>query len=386
MVRRVSIVGFLGVVLVTCAFAQEGQPVPEAVNGKPRQVIVSVKVIEFQTTKGVETGLSAYFARRNKYRAYGRVTSGNGAITSADITFPTSTAAGITVFLDRLRMSEGNVEVVLQALVNENRAFILSRPKAMVMVGGITTVKTTQRIPYEDTQVVGVLAVQVTQFRDTGVMLKVGVPDIIDDDGDWTTNDDTYIFLDVNAEVKEVGQRIVVALDDQLAGGGDFSLARNAITAPEFLSRSIDTHVCVRHGQVLMLGGLYRNTKNKSLTTLPWLTQGEDLVIGLAERLVPGEFLASPLSATVGNRATTEGRRELVFMIKAEVWRPAYTVADEHGFWDFEDDEEDEKERISPTDVITDVLEGISEIPQDIVEGITGETEEKVESSLGGSE
>lgn len=308
----------------------------------PQQVNVSVKIIEFQTTKGSETGLSAFFARRDEahYGLHGWVIKEGAGIRSADFTFPTTTATGISVFLDRLRLSEGDLELILQALVSENRASILSQPKAMVMVGGETPtkIKTVQTVPYESTKVVGATTVQITEFHDTGVTLEVSVPEVIDDDGDWTTADDTFIMLDVHAEVMEEGQRIVVALDDQLAGGAPFSLAGNAISVPEFVSRSIMTKVWMRHGQVLILGGLFRNTQNKSLSTLPWLTQAEDLTVGAVDRLVPGEILARPLSSILGNREKSQGRRELVFMIKSEIWRPAFTVLNEPALLDDEQD------------------------------------------------
>lgn len=301
---------------------------------KPLQVIVSVKIIEFQTTKGVETGLSAYFTKVSRAQPFGQVSTSGSAINTADLTFPTSTAAGISVFLDRISLNEGEIEILLQALVDENRAFILSRPHAMIMVGEKTPtiVQTTQEIPYESTVVVGNTAVQVTKFEPTGVTLHITVPDIIDDDGDWKTRDDTYVQLDVKASVQEEGQRIVIALDDQLAGGGEDNPAQNLITVPEFISRSIDTHVWVRDGQVLMLGGLYRNTESRNISTLPWLTQAEDMAVGFVENVISGTLASSPLSATIGSRDTEEGRRELVFLIKAEAWRPAFTIVDMLGF------------------------------------------------------
>jgi len=348
MAQRIGVLSLAVWLVATFACAQE----------IAQQVNVSVKIVEFQTSKDVETGLSAYFLRRNKKRAFGRVTSGNGAIVNADITFPTDTAAGITVFLDQIRMSEGDLEVVLQALVDQNRAFILSQPKALVTVGAAqpTMIKTTQQIPYEDTQVVSATTVQVTKFRETGVTLTVKCPRVIDDDGNPTTTGDTYIELDVDAVVKEEGQRITIALDDMVAGG-IWHEAKNAIDVPEFVSRRVKTTVWVRHGQVLILGGLYRNTKSKSVATLPWLTQGEDAIIGTVERVVPVNIPANPISSGLGNRATNESRRELVFLIKAELWRPAYTISGDFGFNGFEKEEEP----TSPTDVITDVVEDIAE-------------------------
>ncbi|MDK1021475.1 MAG: hypothetical protein QGD90_07550 [Candidatus Hydrogenedentes bacterium] len=327
---------------------------------KPLQVIVSVKIIEFQTTKGVETGLSAYFTKVSRAKPFGQVSTSGSSINTADLTFPTSAAAGISVFLDRISLNEGEIEILLQALVNENRAFILSRPHAIVMVGEptATIVQTTQEIPYESTVVVGNTAVQVTKFESTGVTLHITVPDIIDDDGDWNTRNDTYVQLDVKASVQEEGQRIVIALDDQLAGGGDDDIpGRNLITVPEFISRSIATHVWVRDGQVLMLGGLYRNTESRNISTLPWLTQAEDVAVGFVEKVVSGSLSASPLSATVGSRDTLEGRRELVFLIKAEAWRPAFTIVDMLGF--------EERLDAAPRRPPADLIRTVPDQPQD---------------------
>ncbi len=339
--------------------------------GSPDQVNVTVKILEFQTTLGMETGFSAYFQQRELQRPYGRVSSNRGIVESADITFPIRGNAAITVFLDRISTYYGDIEAVIQALVDENRAFILSRPRAMVRVGSEvpTTVQTVRRVPYEDTVVVGNTAVQITDFRDTGVSLNITVPEVTDDDLDWTTNDDTYINLEVQAEVKEEGQRIVVALDDRFQQANEISLARSGISAPELVSRSIQTSVWVRHGQVLVLGGLFRNTKTKRLDTLPWLTQAENVATGLAERVVPPVYLPdTPVSTTLGSSATEEGRRELVFLIKAEVWQPAFTLAEEHRFTDVEPEER----RFSPTDIIfspTDVI-------RDVLGGVTGVIEE----------
>jgi len=302
---------------------------------KPKQVIVSVKIIEFQATKGLETGLSAYFKKLERPGPFGRIQPNGNAINSADLTFPSSTAAGLTVFLDRISLHEGDIEVVLQALVDENKATILFRPRAMVPLTGTSTrIKTTQQIPYESTKVVGATSIQIIEFKDTGITLDFRALDAIDDDGDPKTKHDTFIRLKIDAEVREEGQRIVIALDDQLAAAGNFSMAQNAITAPEFIARKIVTKVWVPEGKVLMLGGLYRNSENKTLSTLPWLQQGENIATGLVDKVVPGNLISAPLSTTIGNRNEQETRRELVFLIKVESWSESFSLGSELGFDD----------------------------------------------------
>lgn len=338
----------------------------------PQQVNVSVKIIEFQTHIGSETGLSGYFRQKTDPRPYGRVSLGNPAITTGDLTFPTTQTPTITVFLDRMTSKWGDFEAVLQALVNQNRAFILSRPKALVPVGAAapTVIQTVQEIPYENTIVVGVVTQQVTEFKPTGVNLSVQANKVIDDDNDPRTTEDIYIQLTITAAITEEGQRLNVAIAGNTA---------NTISVPEFISRSITTTIWVRHGQVLILGGLYRNTRTRTSSSVPWLIQGEELANGLIQRVTPFKAPEIPLSQGVGNKKKDEGRRELVFLLKAELWRPSYTVADQYGFTS---EEEKKSTKISPTEIITNVLGGLKEIPEGIAEGITGVQIKKDENGI----
>ncbi|MFO7775703.1 MAG: hypothetical protein R6W89_07900 [Candidatus Hydrogenedentota bacterium] len=203
--RNKSIRRWGGVILMAVGFLAAVPAVAQSPTQAPEQVNVTAKIIEFQSTKGVETGLSAYFRHQDAGEPVGRVSGTEGIIESADITFPARDAA-ITVFLDRLTTHYGNIEMVLQALVDENRAFILARPRAMVRVGAEnpTEVKTVRQVPYENTVVVGNTPVQVTDFRDTGVTLNISVPEVINDGDNWMSRDDTYIKLNVTADVKEL--------------------------------------------------------------------------------------------------------------------------------------------------------------------------------------
>lgn len=355
---------------------------PPAPAASPPQVNVSVKIIEFQTVKGLETGLSAYFKQRNEVRPYLRVSSGNGNITSADVTFPTSTFAGITVFLDRISTEYGDIEAIIQGLVEQNRAFILAQPRVMVVVGQAvpTVIMTTQDIPFEDTRVIGSTAVQVTTYKPTGVTLNVKALSIIDDDGNPKTTEDSYINLELSTSVKEEGQRIAVALDDQVAGSSNpFSNIDTAISVPEFISREIITKVWVRHGQVLILGGLYRDTRNKELTTLPWLTQGSDMINAAVQRLSPVAVPQVPLSAGLGSQNNNAGRRELVFMVRAEVYVPI----PESRFGLLPEEEAKEMRVVPSKEMITDIVEGITEIPKSLGETLTPGPKDDVTSNLG---
>jgi hypothetical protein len=347
------------------------------------QVSVAVKVIEFQTGEDIATGLSAYFKKVARTSPYGQSVMPNGAIKMADLTFPTSTAGGITVFLDRLSNEYGEFELILQALQDQNRAFILSRPRAMVTVAEATPtiIETVQQIPYEDTKVFGATVRQITSFRDAGVYLSVQAPEILDDDGDKRTTHDTFIRLKLIARVSEEGQRITVALDDVITSG-----TQNEISVPELVSREITTDVWVPHGQVLIMGGLFRTSAGRTVESAPFLTQAEDMINSTAQRFLPFNAPNLPASSGLGSRNESESRRELVFLVRAERWQPSQTVVDEFGFLDDGQEEEETappEKKVKPTDVINDVLEGISGIPRGVAEGISGSSGDSVGKQLG---
>jgi Flp pilus assembly secretin CpaC len=352
-------------------------------------------VVEFQTTSRTESGLSAYLLKRAKSNPW-HVGDTNVQVDNASLAFPSSTG-GANVFLDRMHIGESDLEMMLQALVDQNFAFILSRPRAMVTVASPvpTVIETTANIPYENTVVAGASTTQITSFRPTGVKLTVTCPQVVDDDGDPSTTEDTFVQLVIDVTVAEEGSRIVVALDDSVSvsgGNSVFGTTSNAISVPTFVSRAVTTTVWVRHGQVLMLGGLYRNTKTKNVRTLPWLTQGEDLAVGLAERAVPqmAGKVDAPLTSVLGNKSSIRQRRELVFFVKAELWKPSFTVANDL-ILDEDTGEKDgsaadaQKEKKSLKNVIQD----ITEIPQGVAQGITQtisneNTKDGVENKLGG--
>ena len=388
------------VALMAAASAVAQAPAPAPIVPPPslppdsKQVNVSLKVVEFQTTSRTETGLAAYLLKRAKSNPW-HVGDTDIQVDNASLAFPSATG-GVNVFLDRMHIGENDLEMVLQALVDQNYAFILSRPRAMVTVASPvpTVIETTANIPYENTVVAGTTTTQVTSFRATGVKLTVTCPQVVDDDGDPSTTEDIFAQLILDITVADEGSRVPVALDDSVnvSGGSNvFGSTNNVISVPTFVSRAVTTTVWVRHGQVLMLGGLYRNTKTKNVKTLPWLTQGEDLAVGLAERAVPqiAGKVDAPLTSVVGNKSSVRQRRELVFFVKAELWRPSFTVAndlvldEDSGEKDGADASGKEKKSLK------NVIQEITEIPQGVAQGITqsitsDEDKAKVENKLGG--
>ncbi len=340
---------------------------------------VSVKVIEFAVNKQLETGFNAYFKHRENPQPYGRVSSRNGTLQNADLTFPSANAA-LNVFVDRISTAYGDMELTIQALVNENRATILSQPTVMVQVGSTvpTIIETTRDVPYESLTAYSTTTYRVTSFKPTGLSLNVAANQVIDDDANPATLEDTYIKLTLTASVSEKGDSISIAMDPVVGGA--------TIDVPQFVSRTITTTAIVRHGQTLILGGLFLKKVQKDLSTLPYLSQGEDFANSMLARALPFGVPEIPMSATIGKQNDNDLRRELVFLIRAELWKTSFTVADEFGFSEEDSKEKSVDKKKSPSDVITGVIGGLKDLPQGIAHGIGADVKEKtVSSDLGGN-
>jgi type II secretory pathway component GspD/PulD (secretin) len=247
---------------------------------------VETIVLEYSSTSLFDFGMSGVFARF----AVPPGSTGSGTVSLADLAFPSlnATGLGLEMFLDNITIGEGEFEFLIQALEQDERIEILSRPRVSLEKGDTqAVVQTVERVPYETTKVVGTTTVQVTEFKDTGVTLQVTLKDILEDG---------YVDLQVHAAVIAAGPRLSVALASEPAEGA-------VLLVPEFFDRSVDTRVTVGDRQVLVLGALLSTEKSTSRRGLPIL--GE---IPLLEHLF-------------SSRRNEETYRELIFLLKPTIYR-----------------------------------------------------------------
>jgi general secretion pathway protein D len=251
-----------------------------------KQATIETIVLEYSSTSLFDFGMSGVFARF----AAPPGSTGPGTLSLADMAFPSlnTTGLGLEMFLDNITVGEGEFEFLIQTLEQDERIEILSRPRVTLEKGETqAVVQTVERVPYETTKVVGTTTVQVTEFKDTGVTLKVTLRDI---------SEDGYVDLAVQAAVIAEGPRLSVALATEPEEGA-------VLLVPEFFDRSVDTKVTVGDRQVLVLGALLSTEKSTSRRGLPVL--GEIPVL---------EYL-------FGSRRNQEMYRELIFLLKPTVYR-----------------------------------------------------------------
>jgi len=253
---------------------------------KPTQAIVEILVLEYNGNKLFDLGTSGVFARW----APGIAGTDPGNLSLVDMAFPSAGPAGLGLgmFLDRISINEGQFAFLIQALEQDEKCEILSRPRLLLEMGGDKKkeVKTVQRVPYETTQVVGTRAVQITKFRDTGVTLSAQLNGI---------TDDGFLELHLVAKVGALGPRLGVALAEQPPG--------SVLYVPEFFDRSISTDVVLADRQVLVIGALL-STEDKEV-----------------RRGVPVLSEIPVLKYLFGSVSKQKSYRELIFFVKPMIYR-----------------------------------------------------------------
>ncbi|MEP6999050.1 MAG: secretin N-terminal domain-containing protein [bacterium] len=250
---------------------------------RPLQVFIEVLIAEVRRTQSFDLGLSAS-AEKDK----------DGNLTSGSLT---STAP--TDFLVRFtRGGDLKIDVALSALAQRGNVRILSRPlilaennlEARILVGSQRPfVQVFRSLPTGDA-----VRDQVVQYRDVGTVLSL-LP---------TINSDGYVNMQVRQEVSSATSEL-------------------AFGAPVISTREASTHLFVRDGQTVVIGGLadrqVERTKSgiPGLNALPWIgglfgsthdsdTQGE-LYLFLTPHILATDADADVLRRGIEGRIDSAG-------------------------------------------------------------------------------
>jgi general secretion pathway protein D len=207
----------------------------QALDLRPRQVLIEVLIAEVRKSNDLETSVSGVVSRTRSGR--------DNPDASAELK-----GSSITDFV--LRISRGgkfDVDFALAALATRGEVHILSRPvlfaqnnqEAKILVGSERPfVQVFRSLPTD----AGVRD-QVVQYRDVGTSLTI-VP---------TINPDDYLNL-------QIVQEVSTATSEQQFG------------APVISTREASTHLFLRDGQTGVLGGLIDRQENKSRSGIPVLS------------------------------------------------------------------------------------------------------------------
>lgn len=207
----------------------------ETLDLRPLQVLIEVLIAEVRRTSDFQLGVA------------GRVGDDSSAFKSGNATAGTLQGASAGDFaLQVMRVGKVNLNVTLSALSTSGRVRILSRPvllaqnnqEARILIGSERPfVQVFRSLPTD-----AAVRDQVVQYRDVGTQLTL-TP---------TINDDGYVNLQVSQQVSNATSEVQFG-------------------APVISTREAATHLFVRDGQTVVIGGLVDRQEDRSRSGIPFL-------------------------------------------------------------------------------------------------------------------
>lgn len=233
----------------------------------PMQVMIEAAITEVALTDNLRFGVQWNFQTGDS----------NFALTEGTDSNPTRILPGFSYFF-----SDGDIRGTLNALERRTNVKVISAPKLLVLNNQTAALQVGDQVPVTTQTAVGIenansAVVNSVEYRDTGVILKV-TPRV---------NASGMVLLDIAQEVSDVAP-------NQTSG----------IDSPTISTRRISTSIAAQDGQVIALGGLFRNSKSFGKNGLPILSRIPVL----------GGLL-------FGNNDNREQRTELLVILKPHVLR-----------------------------------------------------------------
>lgn len=234
----------------------------------PYQVMIEAAITEVSLTDELRYGVQWNFSTG----------SSNFALTEGSGPNPTRLFPGFSYFL-----SNSDITATLNALEERTNVKVVSAPKLVVLNNQTAALQVGDQVPIQTQSAQSVEnpdapIVNAIEYRDTGVILKV-TPRV---------NAGGLVMLDVAQEVSDIANRTV-----------------SGISSPIISTRRVATSIAVQDGQVVTLGGLFRDSNSFGKNGLPILSR------------IP------VLGGLFGNHRNTQNRTELIVLIKPHVLRTA---------------------------------------------------------------
>jgi general secretion pathway protein D len=234
----------------------------------PVQVMIEAAITEVGLNDDLRYGVQWNFQTGNSNFTLSEGTGSN----------PTRTFPGFSYFYS----NRDDIRGALNALEQRTNVKVVSAPKLMVLNNQTASLQVGDQVPVQtqsSQSTIGSNApvINAIEYRDTGVILKI-TPRV---------NASGTVLLDVAQEVSDVS-----------------TTKSSSLNSPTISTRKVSTTVAVQDGQVIALGGLFRNSKSFDKNGLPILSRIP--VLG---------------SLLFGNSSNTERKTELIVLIKPHVLR-----------------------------------------------------------------
>lgn len=233
----------------------------------PFQVMIEAAITEVSLTDNLKYGVQWNFQSGNS-----NVALSEGVTSAVARTFP-----GFSYFYS----NNSDISATLNALEKRTNVKVISAPKLLVLNNQTAALQVGDQVPISTQSATNLNSnngsvVNSVEYKDTGVILKV-TPRV---------NSSGLVLLDISQEVSDVAT-------NQTSG----------IDSPTISTRRISTSIAVQDGQVIALGGLFRNSKTLGKNGLPVVSR------------IP------VLGALFGSHNDVENRTELLIILKPHVLR-----------------------------------------------------------------
>lgn len=224
----------------------------DEVDTAPKQVLIEAKILDITSSDLRALGVTYNFdyAPAGDFKGlFDRGTRFQEELDSTVTLDEQSTSiTGGQITLNTLTLKGFTLEATIDALIRDGKAHLLASPSIAVINGQEARIVIGERFPYKERTQTTSGTTETTKFVDIGTSLKVN-PQI---------NDDGYITLSLHPEVSS----LVSALD----------------AGPRVATREADTTVRIKEGETLVIGGLIRQSDNRSEDKIPVL--GDIPVLG----------------------------------------------------------------------------------------------------------
>jgi type IV pilus assembly protein PilQ len=219
--------------------------------------------------------------------------------------FGTGNGSAVGLSLGSLNGAQA-LDVALTALEEEGKARVISRPRVVTLNNVAATIKS--------------LTVIRVRLPQSGTNINTGAGGSVGGAQQATEKIETGIVLVVTPQVSSDG----FVLLDMFTKSSQADFSRQVDNIPTEITREATSHVLVRDGQTIVLGGIYRDTVNDNVKGIPffmdipgigWLFRSEDktnrredLLVFLTPRVVGGNVRGDlPTAAELWRQRDTEG-------------------------------------------------------------------------------
>ena len=215
----------------------------EKVDVPPLQVLIEAKIVDITSTDLAAIGVTWDTDYHPGTALFKRQARGVAERLKETVTIPekSSELEGGQITIDTCDLFDISITASIDALVKEGRAHLLASPSIAVLNGREARIIIGERYPYKERTQTPSGTTETTKFVDIGVTLRV-TPQI---------NDDGYITMRVHPEVS--------------------SLYASLGAGPRITTREADTTVRIKEGETLVIGGLIKQSDDRTKEKIPIL-------------------------------------------------------------------------------------------------------------------